>query len=120
MDATFDDAAAVVAPGSGDIIGLFLPEQSLAAFNGLELSGNWTLEILDISSFPNEGIDLIAWSFNGILNPEPSTSTLLLFGMLGLGMLSRRGVALGPRVSPQRSRSVSSRTAVRTASTSSC
>jgi len=90
MDAIFDDSATNPAPGSGDIIGAFFPAGSLSAFNGLEFSGDWMLEILDVSAFPNEGIDLIAWRFTGIYNPEPSTSMLVIFGLLGLVLFGRR------------------------------
>ena len=90
MDAMFDDAAAATAPGSGNIIGTFLPNESLSAFNGLELSGDWTLEITDISAFPDEGIDLIGWRLTGIHTPEPSSLALVAFGLLGLAILSGR------------------------------
>lgn len=89
MDATFDDSAAGPAPGSGDILGVVLPASSLATFNGLELSGDWLLEILDISAFPGEGIDLIEWSFSGV-TPEPKTSILLIGGLLGFSLIFRR------------------------------
>ncbi len=89
MDAIFDDSAAGPAPGSGDILGVVLPAASLASFNGFELSGDWVLEILDISAFPGEGIDLIDWSFSGS-TPEPNTSMLLVAGLLGLSLRFRR------------------------------
>jgi hypothetical protein len=86
MDATFDDAAAGAPPGSGDIIGTFQAAQLLAAFNGLELSGSWVLQILDASPYPNEGIDLLSWHLNGTIVPEPGPVLLMTLGLLGLGI----------------------------------
>ncbi len=90
MDATFDDAAASAPPGSGDIIGTFLSSGLLSAFNGLSLAGDWNLEILDASAYPNEGIDLIEWRLVGAHVPEPGSAALLAAGLLGLAVLSGR------------------------------
>jgi hypothetical protein len=95
MDAMFDDSAAASPPGSGDILGLVLPAAPLAAFNGLELSGDWVLEILDISAFPGDGIDLVDWSFSGTLTPEPNTSMLVIAGLLGFSLLLGHGRGRG-------------------------
>ena len=44
----FDDAAATsIATGTAPFTGTFQPEGSLAAFNGLDAAGTWTLEISD-------------------------------------------------------------------------
>jgi len=89
MDAIFDDSAGGPPPASGDILGAVLPVGSLSAFNGLELSGAWVLQVLDISAFPNDGIDLIDWNFTGVV-PEPTTALLLTSGLLGLTLISGR------------------------------
>ncbi|MCP4036940.1 MAG: PEP-CTERM sorting domain-containing protein [bacterium] len=90
MDATFDDSAAGAPPSSGDIIGTFLAADLLAAFNGLELSGQWDLEIIDTTGWANEGIDLVEWRLNGTHVPEPGTGLLLATGLVGLAVLSGR------------------------------
>lgn len=87
MDATFDDSAAGAPPGSGNIVGIFLPQETLAIFNGLELSGDWNLTILD-QAFPGEGIDVIEWRLTGTQVPEPSSALLLALGLFGLTRLS--------------------------------
>jgi subtilisin-like proprotein convertase family protein len=44
----FDDAAATsITTGTAPFSGAFRPEGSLAAFNGLDAAGTWTLEIID-------------------------------------------------------------------------
>jgi hypothetical protein len=99
MDAIFDDSAAGPVPDAGDILGVVPPSASLATFNGLELSGDWVLEILDISAFPGDGIDLIQWGFSGT-TPEPQTSNLVIAGLLGFALF------LGRRRGPGFARSI--------------
>jgi hypothetical protein len=89
MNATFDDAAAVLAPTSGDVIGTYLPVEALSAFDGLELSGDWTLSLQDLSSWPGEGLDLISWRLVGNQVPEPSTLLLFVSGLTGLAISGR-------------------------------
>lgn len=88
MDAIFDDSAVAAPPGSGDIIGTYLPAELLSTFNGLELSGAWNLEILDASAYPDEGIDLLEWRLTGSYIPEPGGGLLLALGLFGLVVLS--------------------------------
>jgi hypothetical protein len=103
MDATFDDAAAAPAPTSGNVIGTYLPVDALAAFDGVELSGNWTLSLHDTTIWPNEGIDLVGWGMVGDHAPEPSTAILLAIGLFGLAAAGRRRPARG-NAEPRRTR----------------
>ena len=88
MNASFDDSAeALPSALTGDVIGIFLPEETLSAFFGHELSGVWNLSILD-TVFPGEGIDLIDWSMRGNHVPELGSGLLLGFGLFALSRLS--------------------------------
>ncbi|MEO1916015.1 MAG: hypothetical protein ABGW98_19420, partial [Myxococcales bacterium] len=88
MNASFDDSAeALPSVLIGDIIGIFLPEETLSAFFGHELSGVWNLSILD-RVFPGEGIDLIDWGMTGNHVPELGSGLLLGFGLFALSRLS--------------------------------
>ncbi len=89
MDATFDDTAGAPAPTSGDVVGTFLPVDALAAFVGVELSGDWTLSLHD-DFLPGEGLDLISWRLVGDYLPEPSTALLVSVGLLGIAVAGRR------------------------------
>ena len=86
MDATFDDAAAALAPTSGDVVGTYLPVNALSAFDGVQLAGDWTLSLQDLSSWPDEGLDLISWGLVGDHVPEPSTALLLAIGLIGIAV----------------------------------
>jgi hypothetical protein len=88
MNASFDDSAQTL-PSMliGDIIGVFLPKESLSAFFGHELSGVWNLSILD-TAYPGEGIDLIEWRLRGNQVPELGSGLLLAIGLFGLSRLS--------------------------------
>ena len=90
MDATFDDAAAALAPTSGNVVGTYLPVDALSAFDGQELSGDWTLSLQDLSFWPGEGLDLISWGLVGQYAPDPSTAVLLATGLFGLALAGRR------------------------------
>jgi hypothetical protein len=104
MDATFDDGAAALAPTSGNVVGTFLPVDALSAFDGLELSGDWTLSLHDLTFWTDEGLDLVSWGLVGDQVPEPSTALLLAAGLLAVAAAARRPGARGKssarRVSP--------------------
>ena len=89
MDATFDDTAGAPAPTSGNVIGTFQPVGSLSAFDGIQLAGDWTLSLQDLSSWPDEGLDLINWGLVGDHVPEPSTELLLAIGLIGIAAAGR-------------------------------
>jgi len=63
IDATFDDSGAeVVCSNNPAISGTVIPTQALAAFNGENANGNWTLRIKDNAS--GDGGSLAGWSLN--------------------------------------------------------
>lgn len=89
MDATFDDAAAALAPTSGDVVGTYQPVNALSAFDGVQLAGDWTLSLQDLSTWPDEGLGLISWGLVGDHVPEPATALLLAIGLIGIAVAGR-------------------------------
>ncbi len=97
IDLTFDDDAII--PLLFDVSGTFAPLDLLDAFTGMDLSGVWELQFLDIF-YPEDGDFLIGWSIFGEYEPatgpepvpEPSTVVLLGCALLGLAWYNRRRV----------------------------
>jgi subtilisin-like proprotein convertase family protein len=84
----FDDEAAIgIEQGSAPFSGRYRPLGSLAAFDGEDACGLWTLEVLD-SCYADTGW-LEAYSLT-ILAPEPCTAVLVLLGSAMLGHRRRR------------------------------
>jgi len=85
FDVTFDDSALSNLPSIGDVIGEYKSAEVLSAFNNQNISGTWTLSILDEFE-PDEGDTLI--SFNIIATttsvPEPTTFAIFALGIMGL------------------------------------
>lgn len=104
MDVTFTEAAlqsinSATAPNFGPLSGSYLPQSSLAAFNGvLPVSGYnrlWTLYIADTS--PGGVGQLNSWSLSVTGVPDNGNSLWLLGlsgGLLGLTSLRHRRLAL--------------------------
>ena len=55
-----DDASTPIEDGSPPFTGTFSPEGSLANFNGMQATGDWTLRILD--EYNEDGGTLLDWS----------------------------------------------------------
>lgn len=96
FDVVFDDEAASSIPDIGvdyDVYGTFIPIGSLSAFNGYNLSGDWTLILLD-DFIPGDGTNLISWGISGDTAaapvPEPSTMLLVGTGLLGIAFGRKR------------------------------
>lgn len=85
---TWDDEAAGPIPPSLPN-GTFTPFQPLSAFDGLVLSGSWTLRFIDTTDSP-EADDLQSWRIFGTTAdatgvPVPATLVLLASAVAGLG-----------------------------------
>ena len=71
INATFDDEATAVVTqppadrGTGvtvDVTGTVQPEEALSAFDGTNLSGTWTLSLVDPGAWPLDGENVASWS----------------------------------------------------------
>lgn len=57
---TFKDSASSLVPNQGGVVGSFLPDEPLSAFNGHTTAGDWVLSIGD-ANFANDGDQLITY-----------------------------------------------------------
>jgi subtilisin-like proprotein convertase family protein len=111
IDATFDDAAGSSYPANGSAVGTFLPYQSLSAFDGLDINGDWRLQLLD-NVVPGDGTPLVAWSISGDADsavPEPSSMGFVAAGLATLIVGVRRVPKHSKRPGPGNPRAISSR-----------
>ncbi len=93
LNLTFDDEAAV--SYLGQLSGTVTPANPLSAFDGMELSGTWTLRLTNIDFA--EADNLIAWSLIGTTAevaalPEPATMAFGLLSSTALALRRRRTV----------------------------
>ncbi len=78
VSTVFDDQAGAFSLGGAPYNGRFQPFQALSAFNGMDLSGTWTLEVSDASNGNGSGGSLDNWSL--VATPaNPSTATARSF-----------------------------------------
>lgn len=93
FDVTFDDESLNgVSPKGIGLIGNYLPDNALSAFDGEELSGQWELFIIDNTTFNGDGTAVLAWSISGepVNTPEASVLNLLAIGLFAGLLVSRR------------------------------
>ncbi|MBD3559009.1 proprotein convertase P-domain-containing protein, partial [Planktothrix sp. FACHB-1355] len=68
-----DEAETAITAGTAPFIGTFKPEGSLAAFDGEDANGTWTLQIVD--QYGGDSGTLNSWSLNLTASSEQSTQT---------------------------------------------
>jgi subtilisin-like proprotein convertase family protein len=84
---------------SGSVLGSTTPTALLSSFNGLDLNGNWTLFLADVSGGAQSTLE--SWTLEIAAVPEPGTmvegglAVLFLGGLVGLCRF-RRDVSLRP------------------------
>lgn len=98
LDVTFMDGAPVLEADCNDdpCTGTYAPLQSLSAFNGMELSGDWIFTFYDNAGFSGDGSVLLSSSLEVTTTtsvPEPATMALFGIGLAGLGFARRRRAA---------------------------
>lgn len=99
INATFTDSATSAAPFAGSANGIFLPVDSLSAFNGTNIFGEWILQVQDFM-VPGDQTPLFGWGITttsiplpaapGVSVPEPGVLVLFGIGLLGLALTRRR------------------------------
>lgn len=96
LDVTFMDGAPALlndCDGDDPCTGTYAPMESLSAFNGMELSGDWTFTFFDNAGYEEDGSELLSSSLEVTTTasvPEPATMALFGLGLAGLGVARRR------------------------------
>lgn len=75
-----DEAGTSITAGSAPFTGSFIPEGSLADFDGISINGVWTLEITDDFPFDVDSGVLNAWSLCLEVVPDPSLQGVEVLG----------------------------------------
>ncbi len=86
-----DEAATSITAATGNLDGAFKPERALAAFDGKNAQGRWTVEVTDYARLDTGTINSVALQFgttaasaaSAIPSPTSSTSNISLAGWLG-------------------------------------
>lgn len=90
-----DEAATPIADGTGPYAGSYIPFEALSAFDGMDLSGDWTLTIVDqlggdLGTLHNWEIFGDADMNGGPSVPEPGILLLFGIGFAGMAYTRRR------------------------------
>ena len=88
VDNLFDDEAALSFHPNfiGDFSVAYKSFDLLSVFDGEDISGTWSLNIINDGCCLSEGQDLISWSIVADVSavPEPSTFAIFALGLMGL------------------------------------